>query len=282
MKGADFIDGDQIESFAAFDKHALSADYYLAHAAKVIFSTYGDKVSIDQKNKDLLKFGHNAAVGTSFATIQHQPTGILHETYVADNSIDTIVSTNAGDTTEAIIEGHTIDGSGNFTFVVQTVTLTGQTEAALGTPLARVTRVYNNGASDWAGTISVFDNTDGSTAGVPTTDTDVHLQIEAGENQSEKCATTISQSDYWIVTSVYADFLDKSAGFAEIALQLRLKGKVFRNQIRLACSDGGEARHNFKPYFIIPANADVRLVAAADGANSSVSGGIEGVLASVV
>lgn len=257
-------------------------DYWVDHAVSVIHSTYGDHVSVDQKQKVILKFGHSDNIGTSKATVAHQPSGILHETYVSANDIDTIVSTAAGDNTATVIEGHTVDGSGNFTFVVQSVTLTGQTEATLTTPLARVSRVYNNGATDWTGTVSVFQATDGSTAGVPTTDTDVHLQVEAGENQSEKAATTISKDDYWIVTGMYADFLDKTAGAAEVILQIRQKGKVFRNQLRLGVGDGSEAVHKFKPYFIVPANADVRIISSADGASTSISAGIEGPLAKII
>ena len=43
--------------------------FNLKHAEDVIFSTFGDKVSIDYKRKTLYKFGRNPDIGTSFETI---------------------------------------------------------------------------------------------------------------------------------------------------------------------------------------------------------------------
>ena len=262
------------------DRPLPVSDFWLEHAKQVIYDTYGDRVSITSKDKDLLKFGHSHTIGTSLATIAHQPTGILHETYLSDNLITHLISTSAADTGNITVEGHTISG-GLFTFVVQTIPLTGQTAAALNTPLARITRLYNPGSVDFVGVISGTE-VDTYTAGVPNTATKVHIQIEAGENQSEKAATALSNVDYLIVTGFFGDYLQKTAGFAEVILQVRHRGGVFRNQIRKACSDGSAAQHYFKPFYIVPKNADVRLVASADGANTSISGGIQGVLATVV
>lgn len=255
-------------------------DFWLAKAIKDIQINDRVKLSIARKGKDLLKFGRNDLVGTSAATIAHQPAGILHETYPTTNSINTIISTAAGDTEEVVIEGHTVSG-GNFTFVTQTLNLTGQTAKALTTPLARVSRFYNNDSTELTGVISITE-TDTYTAGVPDTAAKVHLQVDAGQQNSEKAATTISNSDYWIVTSIYGDLLKKTAGFAEVDLQVRKKGGVFRTVIDIACSDGSRAEHNFKPYLIIPSNADVRLVSLASAASTDVSGGIQGVLAKVI
>jgi hypothetical protein len=256
-------------------------DYDLAHAVRVIADTYGHNVSVYNKAKDLLKFGHSHRIGTSFATIAHQPVGIDHESYVTDNLITHVISTSPADTGPIMTEYHTVDGNGNFTFGVQTSTLLGQHPVALDVPAARVSRGYNNGSTDFVGEIS-WTEVDTYTNGVPDTDTTVHMQIEAGENQTEKAATTISNNDYWIVTNIYCDFLEKSAGFAEVALQIRNKGKVFRNKIRLGCSNGYRGVHAFKPFLIVPANSDVRLVASANAASTDVSGGIEGYLAIVI
>jgi len=123
------------------------SDPWVTHAINNIQSIYGDEVNVRTRNGDITKFGHNHLIGTSIATIMHLPAGILHETYVAADLINSIISTDNADTQEVYIEGHTIDGSGNFTFVTQLVTLTGQTVAALSTPLARVSRMYNNNST---------------------------------------------------------------------------------------------------------------------------------------
>ena len=192
------------------------SDPWLHHAVDVIMSTWGDTVSVHEKSKDLLKFGHNDAVGTSATTIEHLMSGELHETFVSDNLINSVISDNAGDTEDVVIEGHTV-AAGAFTFVVQSATLTGQTAATLTTPLARCTRLYNNGSNNLLGNVYVTE-TDTYSAGVPDSATKVHLICEAGEDQSEKCSTTISDQDYWIITAIGADFLDKTAGAAQVML----------------------------------------------------------------
>ena len=257
-------------------------DPWLHHAEDIILSTYGDVVSIHAKQKDLLKFGRNELVGTSPATVMALPAGILNETYVTTNIITSVVSTAAGDTEEIVVEGHTTaDGGLNFVFVSQTITLTGQTAATLTTPLARCSRAYNNNGTELTGVISVTE-TDTYTAGVPDTPAGVHLQISAGKQQSNKASTTMSSTDYWIITSFYCDYLKKTAGFADVELQVRLPGKVFREQVTAGCSDGARGVHNFLPYFICPKNSDIRLVATAGAASTPISGGIQGVLASIV
>lgn len=274
---ADLINSNYQQTIAA------GTDYWIGHAIDVIRSTYGDTVSVRAKDKDLIKFGKNENVGTSgYSTIMTLPSGILNETYVSSNIIDTVSSTDAGDTEEIVIEGHTIDGSGNFTFVVQTATLNGQNKVVLGTPLARMTRIYNNGTNDLVGIIYGYEDT-AISGGAPTDGTKVHCMVTAGYNQSQKASTTISNQDYWLVTGFYADILEKASAFAEVELEIRLKGKVFRQNIEMgASSTGASLRHEFKPYLIVPANSDVRLRAIGSGANIAVAGGIQGVLAKVI
>lgn len=257
-------------------------DPWMKYAIDTILSDYGDNVSVSQKAKVLIKYGRSDNVGTSTEQeLQVLPAGVIEETYLTDNLINSIVSTDAADTQEIVVEGHTIDGSGNFTFVVQTVTLTGQTAAALTTPLARVTRAYNNGSTELLGTVSVTE-TDTYTAGVPNTPSKVHLQIRITHQQSEKAGTTISQLDYWIITGFRADVLEKTAAYAEIDLEVRLKGKVFRTRQTIAASSTSPGVHEFKPYLIIPKNSDVRLTAIAGAANTTIAGSLQGVLALII
>jgi len=129
-------------------KNMISKDPYLVHAVDVIYSTYGDIVSVEEKKKDLIKFGRNEAVGTSKTTIMTLPTGQLHETYVSSDLINSIISDDNGDTQDVVIEGHTLSG-GNFTFVSFPATLAGQTAVTLGTALSRVSRVYNDDSTDF-------------------------------------------------------------------------------------------------------------------------------------
>lgn len=255
-------------------------DTFLKHAIEIIYADYGDVVSVEQKNKDLLKFGRNQNIQTTKTTIMGLPSGIYNETYISTNGITTISSSSSSDTQELVIEGHTISG-GLFTFVTQTVTLNGQNQVTLSTALARATRAYNNNSTDLVGNIYVYE-TGTSTAGVPDAPATVHLMIDAGENNSEKASTTISNTDYWIVTNFYADVLEKTASWALIHFEIRRQGKIFRNLIDRGASDNSSVNYDFRPYVIIPKNSDVRLRAAANTNGIDVSGGINGFLAKVI
>ncbi len=257
--------------------YITNADPWIEHAKRVIFADDAVRVSLEAKDKDLLKFGRNQDLETAIATIMTLPDGIDNETYLSANSITTIISDSASDGEVVKVEGHTISGS-DLTFVVQSVTLNGTTAVTLGTPLARCTRVFNDDSTDLTGTIYVTEN-DTFSSGVPNTDAGVHLMIRAGQNQSEKASTSISSVDYWVIESFYADMLTKASAFAEIDLEIRLSGKTFRQVADISCSDSHAGVFNFKPYLIVPPNSDVRLRGFSDSASGrDVSGGIEGVL----
>lgn len=250
----------------------------LAQAFSVIESTYGHTVSTERKGKNLLKFGENQEVGTTDSTIMDLPAGELHETYVAANLINSVSSGNNGDTVTLKVEGHTIDGSGNFTFVVQSVTLTGQTTAPLTTALARISRAYVDDSTDLVGKVYFYE-TDTVVAGVPQTATKIHLLIIAGKNNSSKCSTTISSQDYWILTNMTCEIIEKAISYAEVHLEIREKGKVFREHAHVSCSQSSNGFLEFLPHVIVSPNSDVRLTASADGASTYIGGAINGYLA---
>ena len=257
---------------------AQTKDPWLEYAVNEISAVYGDNVQVyTEIPKSLLKFGRNRAVGSSgYATLMTLPTGVDNETYVETNLIAYISSSSASDTEPLSIEGHTCDGSDK-TFVVQAKTLAGQTKTALDTPLCRITRSYATGNTDLVGTIYFYQD-DTVTAGVPQTDTKVHMMIPAGTNQTVKASTTISSTQYYLINEVYADILKKSAAFSSIVLEIRLPGKVFRQSVEVAANTGSRVEHEFRPYLIVPKNADVRIRAIADGASTDVSGGMQGII----
>ena len=255
----------------------MASDPWMDHAIEVIMSDYGVYVSAQKATKDVLKFGRSRDIETALATLMTLPDDIDNETDASTNIITTVVSSSGSDTGDVVLEGHTIDGS-NFTSAGQTVTLTGQTGASLSTPLARIERGYNAGSTDLVGTISVTED-DTFSSGVPDTDAGVHLQIFAGRNQSEKASLTTASDEYLVVTGFYCDMLTKAASFADVMLEVRLSGKVFRNKPAISCTNGLRGVHEFKPYFIVPPNSDVRLRGTSDSASGrDVSGGIQGVI----
>jgi hypothetical protein len=248
-------------------------DMGIVHALAQIEDTFGVQTVI--KDKALLKFG-KASVGTSYETVQDQGG---NETYVSTNAIDSISSDDAGDTNTMVVEGHTIDGSGNLTFTVQTVTLTGQTRTALTTPLARATRLYNNSDTEFSGTIYVYENT-ALTGGAPTDTTKIHVQADASHQQSLKASTSISQYDYWIITQFFGSVDKKSAATVTFQVQVRGKDGVFRTQ--LTGSTGAGASPAFvtvDPPFLVPSNSDVRIRAISSSTATEVSAWMNGYLA---
>lgn len=264
--------------------YITNKDPELIYAEQRILADYGDSVSVASKAKALLKFGRNPNVGTDITGYTIWATGLdqANETYVAanTNSIDTISSSSASDTQQVTIEGHTESG-GDKTFVVQTATLNGQNKVTLTTPLNRATRVYNSNSTNLVGNVYVYENT-AITAGKPNDTTKIHLTVRAGKNQSEKASTSLSSTDYWIVTGFRGSVLEKTSAFADVEIQVRSNNGVFRQVEDVACSSSSNGVFEFHPYFIVPPNSDIRLIAVASSASTDVSGSIQGYLAEIV
>jgi len=241
-------------------------DHRLIRAIANIKAQYGDDVSVEEKNKGLIKFGRNDNLGTTLATIW-QIGG--NETYPTGNDIDIVTSDNAGDTQEVIIEGHTMS-SGNLTFVSQTATLNGTSNVTLTTPLFRANRLINNGTADFNGTVTVEDS------GAATT----HLQTSGTNNQSLKAATSLSQFDYWILTGLKVGVNRQQTRSVDFRLQVREYGKVFRGIYPIAASSNSGAVYvPFDPYLIIPPNSDIRVVGVSSNTGTGAEAAIHGHLA---
>jgi len=284
-------------SLAGSGGGVLESEYWVQYAQARIFADTGNRVSVRDKLKSLTKFGRtlNADANVKTTVGQFQGLTVVNETFATGNTIDYLVSDNNSDAGNVTVEGHTVDGSGNRTFVVQTRALSGHTPAALATPLFRATRIYRtNGtyaspATDLAGNVYVYDSTlaTGVTSGVPDVATATKVMIAAGEQQSHKCATSLSSADYWILTYASAGLI-RSAGAnasVDVDIEVRELGGVWRPLgLEISLSKTGTAfiRYEFKPYFIIPPNSDIRMVATSDTDNTTVQGSIGGVLGIVL
>lgn len=273
----------------------LDTGVSIRQALSVISSTYGDTASVSAKGKNLNKFGKALSVGTTYATVGELQGSQENELFVSTNIIDSIASSSAADTQSVQIEGHTIDGPGNLTFIVQSATLNGQSEVTLSTPLARASRlfvkpsgVFNAPQAVPAGVISVYDNTAGISGGVPNADSATKLLISAGETQSKKCQTSTSSTDYWLVSSVDVGVGNAGGPADRVTFKIETRdiknGGVFRNIGREGTVTLGEngVRILFDPVLIVPPNHDVRVLAATNSSTAEVFAEISGVLALVV
>ena len=272
------------EMFGGWGRRAYEVpDGKLVQAEREVQRTYGDVVSIDKKSKSLIKFGKSGDL-TANNNLETIWTVGGNETYVTGNTIDYISSSSSSDTEEITIESHTVTGTGvdsAFTFVTQNVVLNGQTPVALSTPVARVSRIYNNGSSELVGRVVVYEDTSVSN-GIPSDVTKIHIDIPVGFQQSFKSATTFSSSDYFILTGAYGSVSKKQSASVDFYLEERQAGKVFRQLGSFtASSDGGAFDIQFDPSIIIKKNSDVRFRADTSTNNSVVFAIFKGYLASV-
>ena len=260
--------------------YSPEADPFAKYAESVIFDTYAVAATVANKKKFLTKFGRNRLVGTSRSEIANLPAGILAETMLTANSITSVVSSSGSDTGTIYYEGHTYSG-GDLTFVAGTATLTGQTAVTLGTALARISRCYSTSAATFVGDVAFYEG--GTiTAGVPDTDSEVHLLVDAGEPQSQTSSTSMSSTDYWILTGMTCSVLQKTAATAEFRIERKdADSTIWRpiTQTFAVSNSSGTFQEAFLPYKIVQANSDVRLTAIASGAGVDCAGGISGYLA---
>lgn len=267
IKDADVADKyyNVIEAGTLAEPHEpVIPPYEVTYAIQQIFSDDAVTVSVQEKAKSLIKFGENLDIDAGVSETVWATGG--NETYQTTNAIDTIVSDNAGDTQDVIIEGHTISGS-DLTFSSQTATLNGTTNVTLSTPLARVTRLENNDSTDFAGTVTVFEN--GGTT---------HLTSIG--NGSQKCSTSLSSVDYWIITQLTFSVRRSNTAKVDFELQIKKSGKTFLTKFGGEASDTtGTIVVKFDQPIIAPPNSDVRMIATSNAANTEVEASIHGYLA---
>lgn len=283
--------------FYSVDEH----NHTLRVAIRNIWSTYGDVVSVEDKEKTLFKFGRNNYVGNSeLATVsEFYDTGQANEDLLTENKICALVSDDTGDAgTVFKIEGHTLDTGTGFEFKVQSVTCNGQTPVALDTHLARATRIFTppltwpNEARHVSGKVAVYDT--GSTtvtSGVVQDASAVKLLIEGDtgelDYQSQKCQTAISATDYWIITQVGISVTRDNSQTTRISAELEYKelGGVWRPlgiNVDLATNAETSRTVELDPAIIVPKNSDARVRAISSRTDTQVTAFINGYLAKVI
>lgn len=202
--------------------------------------------------------------------------------YSATADIDTITSDNNGDTQDIEIQG--LDS--NYDLVTQTVTLTGQTKATLGTPLIRIFRAKNVGSVNLAGHVFVYPDTPigGVSAGVPTDKSKIRCVIHPENNQTEMAVYTIPNGYTGYMRSWYA----VAAGASKdsnylIKLMARPFGQVFQLKHKSSLSDTGTSyiHHEYVEPEVFSAKTDIEMTVemlAAGASEAAIAGGFDIVL----
>ena len=217
-------------------------------------------------------FGENPDIDTATDPEDVWDFGGVYNFSTTDD-IDSISSSDAGDTMVITVEGLALD----YTKVSQNVTLTGQTRAALATKLIRVNRAFMVGNVSVVGTVSIYENT-ALTAGVPTDTTKIRAQILAENNQTLMAIYTVplAKTAYMLRYSAGLSRGNATAVVADFILQIALFGEKFRIKDRKAAMSAGQSDipHIFLIPEVIPAKSDIKIKCdrvTAD--NTSVFGG---------
>lgn len=199
----------------------------------------------------------------------------MQYTYSATADIDSLVSSNNGDTQDIEIIG--LDT--NYNEITQTVTLTGQTRAVLGTTLIRVFRLTNRGITDIAGIVSCYVNS-AITLGVVDDKTKVRAIINDGNNQTLMATYTVPSGKKAYMRDWFASLTSKKTSFAEIKLVARPFGEVFQvKHVSDINSDGTSyIQHKYEEPEVFLAKTDIELRASTSVDANGVSGGFDIVL----
>lgn len=259
---------------------ASLSDFWLAEAVRRFSGDYASVIADRQvdligKQKALLKFGRNVNMASG-VTSTIWDTGVANETYVETNIIDSVSSSSAADTGVIRVEGHYISDTATYHFVVLNVTLNGQTPVDLSTAtvlvdsfgsyggaLCRNSRLANLSGAELSGDVYVYQAGQTVIAGVPQDLTLTHGKIRglAGLQQSNKCATTISNDDFYILTAARVGTAKAQAAFIDFAVEIKEPLGTFRERtLGVSSRDSGfNPVFASPPFIVVPPNSDIRI-----------------------
>lgn len=211
------------------------------------------------------------------------PYKIANYTYSTSADIDTLSSSNAGDTTQ-LIEVQGLDA--NWNLKIQTIQLNGQNAVILPVPLIRVFRMFNKGSTNIAGTVYLATSGRPATAGVPNAPgTTVRAIIKDGDNTTQMALYSVPKGYSAYITAGWANLskLGAPASPASVQVQVyqRSFGGVFRVIHTLALNTNGSSGDH-RPYTIpllLPEKTDiVYKVLSTSADNLGVSAGFHAMI----
>ena len=201
---------------------------------------------------------------------------LMQYVYSTTADIDSISSNDAGDAVEITIEG--LDST--YAMVTQTVTLSGQTRVALGTPLIRVYRAYNSDSTSFDGHVFVYVN-GAITAGVPDTNADIRAIIHDENQQTEMALYTIPLGMTGYMRSWYAT---PAGGKFDSAHTVRLFTTVFggvkrlQHKVNLSVAGTSYIQHVFEEPLVLTEKTDIEIDGDTDETGVGLAGGFDIVL----
>jgi hypothetical protein len=177
-------------------------------------------------------------------------------TYSTTADIDSLSSSNNGDTQDILIYGQGIDN----VEVKQTITLTGQARVALDIPLYRVYRMINMGATDISGEVYCYVN-GAISGGIPTTPSTIRAIITDGYNQTLMCIYTVPANKTLYLEKGEAGLVGKLSGYMSGTFEVRAPDGVFQTKRTFGLSSSGTSYVNvlFPIPLLIPPKTDIRV-----------------------
>ena len=250
-----------------------------------IYNVYGHKVSAQTDVKFISVHGKQSDVSDSTDSgqqVMQMPTDqsgtvMVYETLPTTNAINR-VRFGGSQTGNIIIWGATVNGSGEFTEVTQTVNVhsTG-TDIALSTSLARVYTAITDLGEDFTNVFFVYEDGVSFAIMVPDDNTKIHLQNRSnasgtGEvnNSAEKAAYTVPDGYYFVFKSAGIGLLRSSSSlFVDGEIQMAEWGKPFINKMPLTRGNAGNIFQDDWPLLYAKPNTDIRLAAHVNNTSSA-------------
>ena len=196
--------------------------------------------------------------------------------YSTTADIDSLVSSNAGDSVDIEIQG--LDS--NWDLTTQTITLNGQTRVALDTDLIRVFRMINVGATDLVGDVSCYVNSS-ITGGVVDDSADVRAIINNGNNQTLMAIYTIPNGKTGYMRSGFVSAAGaKKTSVHNVRLFARPTGGVFQLKHDTSINLAGTSyiQHLYVDPEVLPAKTDLEVKVNSDEDQAGISAGFDLVL----
>jgi hypothetical protein len=232
------------------------------------------------------KFGNAPDFDTTDLTVtvwDGAEDGTTWENMVYDYSttadIDSVSSSNAGDTQQVTVVG--LDT--NYAEVSQTVTLNGQTRVALPTSLIRAYRAFNANSTNFAGHVFTYVN-GATTGGVPNNNNDIRAIVDPVNQQTEMAIYTIPAGKTGYMRSWYAATAgaSKNANYF-VTIRAREFGGVFRVKHTSALNETGTSayQHRYEEPEVFTEKTDIEMTVSILGTGvtaASVSAGFDLVL----
>ena len=264
-----------------------------------IYNQYGHKVSAQTDVRFISVHGKQSDVSDSSDSglqVMQMPTNQSDETMV----YETLPTTNAIDrvrfggnvTGNVIIWGATVDGSGKFTEVTQTVNVTSTgTDISIPTPLARVFTATTDLGEDFVSTLFVYEDGVSFTDMIPDDNTKIHLLNRSylegtGEvnNSAEKAAFTTFDNCYFVFKSAGIGLLRASNNlFVDGEIQMAEWGKPFINKMPVSRGNAANIFQDDWPLLYAKPNTDIRLAAHVNNTSTAeLVGMFEGFLLRII